>query len=102
MLASLPLTYKRDGTTIGRAIMEFAGVVKRRRMVRNFSDVPVAPDQIERILDLARRAPSAGYTQGQSFIVVTDPELRKDVGACCGEEHYTGDGFHPFNSIAPV
>src|SRR4051794_37673623 len=102
MLASLPLTHNRDGTSAGRATMEFSEVVKKRRMVRNFTNEPVAPDQIERILDLARRAPSAGYTQGQSFIVVTEPDLRREVGACCGEEHYTEGGFHPFISIAPV
>lgn len=57
--------------------MEFATIVRRRRMVRNFSDEPVDPAVVARILDLARHAPSAGFTQGQAFVVVTDPETRK-------------------------
>ncbi len=57
--------------------MEFQETVLKRRMVRNFADRPVAPEIIDRILDLTRHAPSAGFTQGQSFIVVTDPQTKK-------------------------
>jgi nitroreductase len=69
-------------------MMEFAEVVRRRRMVRHFKPDPIDPDVIDAMLRLAQRAPSAGYTQGQSFVIVTDPALRKEVARCCGEEHY--------------
>jgi nitroreductase len=82
--------------------MEFREVVRRRRMVRHFKPDPVDPDAIERILELARRAPSAGYTQGQSFIVVTDPNTRKAVGEICGEREYAGRFKHNWISEAPV
>ncbi len=82
--------------------MEFADVVRKRRMVRHFASDPVAPEVIARILDLARRAPSAGFTQGQSFVVVTRAETRHEIGRICGEEEYTADGFHPWISEAPV
>ena len=82
--------------------MDFADVVRKRRMVRHFSDEPVAPETVDRILDLARHAPSAGFTQGQSFVVVTDPELRRKIAALCGEDEYVASGFHPFVSGAPV
>ena len=82
--------------------MEFAEVVRKRRMVRHFTSEPVAPEVIERMLDLARHAPSAGFTQGQSFIVVTRPELKKEIARICGEEHYVGGGHFPFISGAPV
>ena len=84
------------------AFMEFAEVVRRRRMVRHFRPDPVDPAAIERMLDLARRAPSAGYTQGQSFVVVTEAETRRAIGRVCGEEGYVAGGFHPFISGAPV
>lgn len=54
--------------------MEFQEVVRRRRMVRNFSDRAVPPDAVERILDNALRAPSAGFTQGWAFVVFEGPE----------------------------
>ena len=82
--------------------MDFADVVRRRRMVRHFSPEPVAPEVVDCILDLARRAPSAGFTQGQSFLVVTRPELRQAIGRICDEEEYVVGGFHPFISGAPV
>lgn len=82
--------------------MDFSDVVRRRRMVRHFSPEPVVPDAIDRILDLARHAPSAGFTQGQSFIVVTRPDLRQAIGRICGEQEYVAGGFHPFISGAPV
>jgi nitroreductase len=82
--------------------MEFEEAVRRRRMVRNFTSQPVERAVIERILELARRAPSAGYTQGQSFVVVTEPETKKRIAALCGEEFYLEMGFDPFISGAPV
>jgi nitroreductase len=82
--------------------MEFRDVVLKRRMVRHFSDAPVAPEVVDRILDLARHAPSAGFTQGQSFVVVTRPELKREIARLCGEEGYVESGFHPFISGAPI
>ena len=82
--------------------MEFAEVVRKRRMVRNFSPEPVAPEAIARILALARHAPSAGFTQGQSFVVVTDAETKRAIARLCGEDEYVTGGFHPFVSAAPV
>jgi nitroreductase len=59
--------------------MEFEEVVRKRRMVRNFSDTPVPAEAIDLILDLARRGPSAGHTQGQDFVVITDRQTKKAV-----------------------
>jgi nitroreductase len=82
--------------------MEFSDVVRRRRMVRHFKPDPVDPAAIERILALTQRAPSAGYSQGQSFVVVTDPVTRKVVGEICGERDYAGRFRHNWISEAPV
>ena len=54
--------------------MEFQEVVQRRRMVRSFSADPVPAEVLDRILANARRAPSAGFTQGFSFLVLEGPE----------------------------
>ncbi len=54
--------------------MELGEAIRRRRMVRNFEDRPVPPGALERILDHARRAPSAGHTQGSAFLVLEGPE----------------------------
>ena len=43
-------------------------------MVRSFRKDPVTPELVERLVDLASRAPSAGKTQGWHFLVLQDGE----------------------------
>jgi nitroreductase len=50
--------------------MEFQDVVRRRRMVRNFEDRPIPDEILERIIDNALHAPSAGFSQGWAFLVL--------------------------------
>jgi nitroreductase len=54
--------------------MEFTEVVRRRHMTRNFDGRPVDRAVIERILAAGLRAPSAGFTQGCAFVVLSGPE----------------------------
>jgi len=82
--------------------MELKDAVLKRRMVRNFADKPVDRQIIDRIVDLTRHAPSAGFTQGQAFIVVSQPELKQAIADTCQEEEYVVRGFAPFISKAPV
>lgn len=82
--------------------MEFREAVDRRRMVRNYADEPVDREVLERILDTARRAPSAGFSQGQRYVVVTDEGTRAMIAELGGESHYVEQGFDPWMSRAPV
>jgi nitroreductase len=70
--------------------MEFAEVVRRRRMVRNYdADRPVPTELIDRMLAYAIRAPSAGFAQGWGFLVLTTPAERDAFWAA------TSDGGAP-------
>jgi nitroreductase len=51
-------------------------LVRRRRMVRSFHDAPVDGPALERVLDAARRGPSAGHAQGSELLVLQAPEAR--------------------------
>ncbi|HEY0453156.1 nitroreductase family protein [Actinophytocola sp.] len=58
--------------------MEFQDVVRRRRMVRTFQpDRPVPPEVLDRILRNATRGPSAGFSQGQAFLVLEGEDLAR-------------------------
>ena len=57
--------------------MEFADVVRGRRMTRGFSTQPVDSKLISQIVDLASRAPSAGKTQGWHALVITASDTAK-------------------------
>lgn len=55
--------------------MEFSEAVRRRRMVRSYDGSrPVPPELVDKVLLAALRAPSAGHTQGVSFLVLQTPE----------------------------
>ena len=53
--------------------MEFQDVVRKRRMVRAYSDEPVDPAVVDRMLRNALHAPSAGFSQGWAFLVLDRP-----------------------------
>ena len=54
--------------------MEFQDVVRRRRMIRNFSTQPIPGDVRDRILSNALHAPSAGFSQGWAFMTFEGPD----------------------------
>jgi nitroreductase len=82
--------------------MDFTDVIHKRRMVRNFTADPVPTAALEHILDVARHGPSAGFTQGQDFVVVTGTATKRQLAQLCGEARYVQGGFDPFISGAPV
>ena len=82
--------------------MEFRDVLRHRRMVRNYLPDPVSTESLERIVQAARRAPSAGFSQGTAFVVVTDAGLRQAIANLCDEPEYVASGFDPWISRAPA
>ncbi len=82
--------------------MEFQDVVERRRMVRNYTDDPVDPAIVERILSNALHAPSAGFSQGWGFLLL---ESRADVErfwTCTSEPDEPPDSWLSGMRRAPV
>jgi nitroreductase len=67
--------------------MELQAVISRRHMVRSFTGVPVPQSCVERILKNAVHGPSAGFCQGQAFLVLSGSQLPK-FWAVAGEAAY--------------
>ena len=88
------------GATVGA--MEFGEAAARRRMVRSYTTDPVDPAVLDRIARAGLRAPSAGFSQGQTLVVVTDPDTRREIARLAGEPGYVRRGFEPWLSRAPV
>ncbi len=83
--------------------MEFSEVVRKRRMVRNYDPAkPVSRESLERIAVAAQRAPSAGFSQGQRLVIVTDADTRRRIADICHERDYVEAGFDPWVSRAPA
>ena len=60
--------------------MDFTKVVEKRRSIRRYKSDPVGDDLIEKILESARVAPSAGNRQPCHFIIVKDAKKKKALG----------------------
>ena len=58
--------------------MELQDAIRKRRMVRTFDANRAVPEEaLERILRNGTRAPSAGFSQGQAWLVLRGAELEK-------------------------
>jgi nitroreductase len=59
-------------------------VIQDRRSIRDYTDEPVADQDLDMILEAARQAPSGENAQPWRFIIVKDAETRKKMGAIAG------------------
>src|SRR4051812_49579843 len=83
--------------------MEFSDVVGSRRMVRRYDpEQPVPPEALHTILRNATRAPSAGFSQGWDFVVLTEPEQREAFWAATTDPDDDPDAWLEGVSSAPV
>ena len=84
--------------------MELLEAMRTTFSCRDFTDEPVTDDQLHRILDVARFAPSGGNRQGAHVVVVRDREMRQRLGDLCGPTMrlYAAQGAageNPFNTV---
>ena len=77
-------------------------MLPHRRMVRHYRHEPVPLTTIERIAETVRRAPSAGYSQGQRLLVVTEDDGRAEIVRVMADAGWSSDEFEPWLESAPV
>jgi nitroreductase len=72
-------------------MMDAWDAVVSRRNVREFKRDPIPPDDLDRILEAARRTPSSRNLQPWDFVVVTDRgQLERLAGVWRGAWHVAG------------
>jgi nitroreductase len=71
--------------------MNIYETIEKRRSVRAFRDDPVPDDLLEKVLNAGRMAPSAQNAQDYKFIVIKDPEKRKDIAKACSEQRFIAE-----------
>ena len=60
--------------------MDFWQVIRKRHSVRHFDWVrEVTNEQIEKLIEAAQMAPSAGNSQDWEFIVIKEPEIKRQL-----------------------
>lgn len=70
--------------------MDLFEAVRDRRSVRSFEDRHVPQDTLEKVLDAARRAPSARNKQDWRFVVVRDESLRQQLMSAAYDQEFIG------------
>ena len=60
-------------------------VLRKRRSIRQFTSQAVEADKVDALIEAAVRTPTSRGHNPWEFIVVTDPELLKQLG--CAKEH---------------
>ena len=59
--------------------MDVLEAINERRSIRAFTDEKVSEKDVERLIDAARWAPSAGNTQPLELVVVKDKEMKRKL-----------------------
>jgi nitroreductase len=83
--------------------LSFFETVMSRRSVRRFLSTPVPEEDLTRILDAARMAPTSGNQQPWRFLVVRDPGVIEELKEGCvemGLEMRRGRGMPATDEVA--
>ena len=60
--------------------MELDEVIRKRKMIRKYDERRDVPDRlISKLIENASKAPSAGHTQVQEFIIIKDPDTKRKL-----------------------
>ncbi len=71
--------------------MDVMTAIRERRSVRAYTDQPVEEEKLKAVLEAARLAPSASNRQEWRFVVVTDPDKRRELGRLALNQTFIAD-----------
>jgi nitroreductase len=82
--------------------MQTWDAIRSRRNVRQFTDQPIPPEDLNLVLEAGRRAPSSQNSQPWDFVVVTDrAQLARLATVWQGAQHVAGSAA-TIALVAPV
>jgi len=73
-----------------------------RRSIRAYKREPIKREDLEKILEAARWAPSAGNRQPWHFVVVIDDELKEKLVPACRNQQFIADAGAIIVGLADV
>lgn len=65
--------------------------IRNRRSIRKFKPDPIPEEQLNRVLEAARLAPSAGNRQPWRFVVVKDEDTRVKLAELADHQTFVGE-----------
>jgi len=74
--------------------MDTLTTILQRRSIRQYRPQPIPDEDLERILEACRRAPSAGNRQPWHFVIVGDPEQKARLAEACRGQTWMADAAY--------
>jgi len=68
--------------------LELLEAIKHRRSVRAYTREDVSEEEVEKLIDAARCAPSAGNIQPWEFVIVRDAEIKQKLAAAALDQTF--------------
>lgn len=62
--------------------------IKGRRSIRTFTSEEASEEEVERLIDAARMAPSAGNIQSWEFVIVRDAEIKRRLSVAALDQRF--------------
>jgi len=74
--------------------MDTLTTILQRRSIRQYRPEPIPDEDLERILEACRRAPSASNRQPWHFVIVGDPEQKARLAEACRGQTWMADAAY--------
>lgn len=71
--------------------MDTIETILKRRSIRRYKREPIPEEDLKKILECGRQAPSAGNRQPWHFIVTRDPDLKAKLAEACNGQTWIAD-----------
>lgn len=68
--------------------LEVFGAIRTRRSIRSFTNEEVSEEEVRKLIDAARHAPSAGNIQPWEFVIVRDPQRKHRLAVAALNETF--------------
>lgn len=62
------------------------------KSIRAFTDIPLDPDTVQTLVDVARHTASSQFLQAFSMISITDPEKKQAIAEVCHQPYVANNG----------
>jgi nitroreductase len=85
--------------TAGEINMGVFDTIKDRRSIRTYKDERIPKDKLEKLLEAARLAPSAGNRQNWKFIVVENEQIKNQLVTASNNQAFVGTASHVIAGI---
>jgi nitroreductase len=74
--------------------MQVFEIIQKRRSIRKYKNIIIPEEDIEKLIDAARLAPSAANGQNWKFVIISDQKIKNTLVPVCGNQEWVGTCSH--------